>query len=94
MIDGGSGKLTELPCGCLFGRVWLRPSSTPESVALRGKVLTLAEALASRDLEIKPDPEPIAKQVVLLAEDGAIIPLLSDDASRALFLDERLAELS
>ena len=28
--------------------------------------------------------------MVLLAEDGTIIPLLSDDASRALFLDERL----
>jgi hypothetical protein len=53
-------------------------------------VLTLAEALASRDLKIKPDSGPIEKQVVLLAEDGAIIPLLSDDASRALFLDERL----
>jgi hypothetical protein len=66
------------------------PSSTPESVTLRGKVLTLAEALASRGLGLKPDAEPIVKQVVLLAEDGAIVPLLSDDASRALFLDERL----
>ncbi len=50
----------------------------------------MADALASRDLKIKPDAEPIAKQVVLVAEDGAIIPLLSDDASRAFFLDERL----
>ena len=66
------------------------PSSAPEPVAVRGKVLTLTEALASRDLKIKPDPEPIARQVVLLAEDGTIIPLLSDDASRALFLDEPL----
>jgi hypothetical protein len=73
---------------CLAGLA--PPSSAPEPVAVRGKVLTLAEALASRDLKIKPDPEPIAKQVVLLAEDGTIIPLLSDDASRALFLDERL----
>ncbi len=66
------------------------PSTTPEPIAAQGKVLTLAEALASLDLKIKPDPELIAKQVVLLAEDGAIVPLLSDDASRALFLDERL----
>lgn len=66
------------------------PSSTPEPVAVRGKVLTLADALASRDLKIKPDAEQMAKQVVLVAEDGAIIPLLSEDASRAFFLDERL----
>ncbi len=66
------------------------PNSTPESVTLRGKVLTLAQALESRGLGLKPDPEPITKQVVLLTEDGAIVPLLSDDASRALFLDARL----
>jgi hypothetical protein len=66
------------------------PSPTPESVTVRGKVLTLAEALQSRGLGLKPDAGPIVKQVVLLAEDGAIIPLLSDEASRALFLDERL----
>src|SRR5665213_1273961 len=66
------------------------PSSAPETVVRRGKVLTLAEALASRDIAIKPDPDSIAKQVVLLAEDGTIIPILSDEASRALFLDERL----
>jgi hypothetical protein len=69
----------------------LAPPSTPsESVVLHGKVLTLTEALTARGLGIKHDPDPIAKQVVLLADDGAIIPLLSDDASRALFLDERL----
>jgi hypothetical protein len=66
------------------------PNSSPEPVAVRGTILTLAEALASRDLKIKPDPEPIAKQVVLVADDGSIFPLLSDDASRAMFLDERL----
>ncbi len=66
------------------------PSSPAESIVRRGKFVTLSEALMARDLAIKPDPEPIAKQVVLLAEDGTIIPLLSDDASRALFLDERL----
>jgi hypothetical protein len=65
-------------------------SSTPNLVTVRGKVLTLAQALEARHLGLKPDPDPIAKQVVLLADDGTIIPLLSDDASRALFLDERL----
>jgi hypothetical protein len=59
-------------------------------VVLRGKVLTLAEALTARDLGTRPDPDPISKQVALVADDQAIIPLLSDDASRALFLDERL----
>jgi len=62
----------------------------PEAVTLRGKVMLLAAALESRGLGLKPDAEPIAKQVVLLATDGAISPLLSDEASRALFLDERL----
>ena len=46
------------------------PSFQARPVAVRGKVLTLAEALASRDLKIKPDSGPIEKQVVLLAEDG------------------------
>ena len=50
----------------------------------------LAEALEARGLELAADPEPIAKQVVLLADDGTITPLLSDETSRALFLDERL----
>ena len=66
------------------------PGSAPQVVTLRGKVVTLDAALESRHLGLKVDPEPIAKQVVLLAEDGSITPLLSDEASRALFLDERL----
>jgi hypothetical protein len=66
------------------------PRPAPEAVTLRGKVMILAAALESRGLGLKADPEPIAKQVVLLAEDGAITPLLSDEASRALFLDDRL----
>jgi len=66
------------------------PRTAPEAVTLRGKVMFLGAALESRGLGLKADPEPIAKQVVLLTEDGAIAPLLSDEASRALFLDERL----
>jgi hypothetical protein len=82
-----------LSLNCLLALCLAGPAprvSTPEAVSVRGKVLTLAQALAARDLKITPDPEPIARQMVLVAEDGAIIPLLSDDASRALFLDERL----
>jgi hypothetical protein len=74
----------------LVGAVPPRPA--PETVTLRGKVKMLAAALESRGLGLKADPEPIAKQVVLLAEDGGITPLLSDEASRALFLDERLRD--
>jgi hypothetical protein len=59
-----------------------------EELTLRGEVVTLAEAL--RPLNLVIDPEPIAGQVVLKSEDGTIHPLLSDPASRALFLDQRL----
>jgi hypothetical protein len=59
-----------------------------ESVTLRGKVVELAEALKSKG--INADPEPIAGQVVLVGDDGTMTPLLSDDASRALFQDKRL----
>jgi hypothetical protein len=69
------------------------PSKTPETVTLRGKVLTLTDALKARGLALAPDPEPTAKQVVLMAEDGTITPLLSDETSRALFVDERLRNL-
>ncbi len=78
---------------CLLALCWVvlaPPGSRAEPVVLEGKIVTLAEALAARDLKIKADSEPIAKQVVLLAEDGTIFPLLSDDSSRALFLDKRL----
>ena len=41
---------------------------------------------------MKPDPESIAREVVLLGEDRSITPLFRDEASRALFLDERLRD--
>jgi hypothetical protein len=62
----------------------------PETVTLRGKVVPLAAALRSLGLDVKPDPESLAHQVVLFGEDRSITPLFSDDASRALFLDTRL----
>lgn len=79
----------------LIAAVVHAPSSSPappkpEEVTLRGTVVTLAEALKSVRPDIKADAELIAKQVVLLGEDGAIVPLLSDDAGRALFQDQRL----
>lgn len=68
----------------------LTPTAEPahEEVTLTGKVITLAEALKGRDLPA--DPEPIAGQVVLEQEGGALAPILSDEASRALFRDPRL----
>lgn len=64
------------------------PPGPAESATLNGKVIELTDALKSRGLVT--DAEPIARQVVLQAEDGTITPLLSDDGSRALFLDARL----
>jgi hypothetical protein len=74
----------------LQGSAGLKRESAPETVTVCGKVLTLSAALASRGLAVKIDPEPIAKQVALVSDQGDVIPLLSDEASRALFLDERL----
>jgi hypothetical protein len=68
------------------------PENLPEAVTLRGQVKFLRAALESRGLGLKVDSDPIARQVVLLGEDGAISPILSDEASRALFLDERLRD--
>jgi hypothetical protein len=62
----------------------------PETVILRGKVMTLPEAMTALGIALKPDLEPIARQVALVADDGTVTPLFSDDASRALFLDKRL----
>jgi len=70
------------------------PSSTPSTpgpsgvITYSGRVLLLADALKGTGLEY--DLEPVAKQVVLKGDDGKITPILSDDASRALFQDERL----
>jgi hypothetical protein len=66
------------------------PPQTPETITVRGKVLLLSEAIKAQKLPIAPDAEPIAKQVVVLGKDGTTTPLLSDETSRALFLDARL----
>jgi hypothetical protein len=91
--------LIVVPPACIAGLlilVWAGqspPAATthkPETVVLRGKVVMLSAALKSSGMPVTPDVEPIAKQAVLLGADGTITPLLSDEASRALFLDERL----
>jgi hypothetical protein len=65
-------------------------TAAPETVTLLGKVVTLTEALKERGLGLQADPEPATKQAVLLGKDGTITPLLSDETSRALFVDARL----
>jgi hypothetical protein len=65
-----------------------KPGVRPEKVTLTGKVLLLPEVLKS--LGITADSNTVSKQIVLQADDGNLTPLLSDDASRALLLDERL----
>lgn len=63
-------------------------ASRTEPVTCTGTALLLPDALKSTGLVV--DTEPIAHQVVIKGDDGAIVPLLSDDASRALFADGRL----
>jgi hypothetical protein len=65
-------------------------ATAPETVTVGGKVLELTAALKAKGLVV--DAEPIAKQVALQGEDGSLTPLLSDDASRAFFLDGRLRD--
>jgi hypothetical protein len=95
----GEERLIFAPPSFLIGLmvlIWVGPSSPAvttrksDAVTLRGKVLMLSDVLKSSGIAIKADLEPIAKQAVLLGEDGTITPLLSDEASRALFLDDRL----
>jgi len=57
---------------------------------LKGRVLTLQAAIEAAKLGIRVDPEPIARQVVVMGDDGSLTPIWSDEASRALFLDDRL----
>ncbi len=59
-----------------------------EPVTLTGTVIPLPEALKSAGVVF--DPEPPAGQVVLKEKDGTVTPIISDEASRALFLDGRL----
>jgi hypothetical protein len=64
------------------------PKTKPETVTITGKVVALAEALQPYGLTI--DPEPEAQGLVVQTDGGAIVPLLADENSRALFKDSRL----
>ena len=65
-------------------------ASSPEPVVVRGQVLTLADALKGPRACGQTGRDSVAKQVVVVEDDGTMVPLLSEDASRAFFLDERL----
>ena len=77
-----------LACLAILAGPGADQGKTPELVTLSGKVVTLAEALQPRGMAV--DAQPAGSQVVLQAADGSIAPLLSDEASRALFQDPRL----
>lgn len=59
-----------------------------ETVTRTGKVILLVDLL--KDKGIATDSDSISRQVVLVEADGSVTPLLSDEASRAFFLDDRL----
>jgi len=66
------------------------PPYASTEVTIRGKALTLEAAIAACGLSVQADPEQAGRQVVIVNEQGTMIPLLADVASRALFLDDRL----
>jgi hypothetical protein len=66
------------------------PQERVETVEKTGRVVELASVLKATKLVV--DTEPVAAQVVLQEPDGTITPLLSDEASRALFRDKRLRD--
>lgn len=60
-----------------------------KEVVVSGDALLLTEALAAFD-DLKVDAVPADQQVVIRRADGSLVPLLRDEASRALFDDARL----
>ena len=59
-------------------------------MTVRGRVVTLPEAIGP--FAVPESQGPIADQVVLVGEDGAITPLLFTVGGRALFEDDRLRD--
>jgi hypothetical protein len=82
-----------LPMGLAVGAMPGRaesgePRAPRREVSLAGLVRFLPDVLRQRQLEV--DTDPVARQIVLEQTDGSVTPLLSNGASRALWLDERL----
>jgi hypothetical protein len=75
--------------------LWLLASASQEQdttkeVSFTGKVVLLQSVLKREG--ILADEENVANQIVLERADGQIVPLVSNGASRALVLDERLRD--
>lgn len=66
------------------------PAESVREVVRTGKVVELASLLVDRG--VVADEVAIAGQVVLKGDDGEVVPLLPSQASRALFLDDRLRD--
>jgi hypothetical protein len=67
-------------------------AAEPENVVVKGKAMQLSSALKEMHANVKPDADPIAQQIVVLQDDHSLVPLLPDEASRALFRDDRLQD--
>ena len=74
----------------ILAALFFAPPPGYEVVTLSGKVVDLSSAI--KGFKIEADREPIEKQVALVREDGSIVPLISDEASRAFFLDKRMRD--
>lgn len=59
-----------------------------EKVLVSGEILFLPEAL--RRKKVKTYSEEIASQIVLLTNEGALVPIVPDWRGRAFYQDERL----
>jgi hypothetical protein len=68
------------------------PASPPRfrEVVVDGRALPLADVLRSRGIQVEDDPA--SSQVVLVADDGRVGPLVCNPASKALFTDARLRD--
>jgi hypothetical protein len=76
-------------CGLLATLLLLAdPPPAPTPTSLRGEAILLSEVLSS--LKVEADASTLEGQVVIRTAEGAIVPILSDPSSRALFLDERM----
>ena len=62
--------------------------ATASELTLTGRVLLMPEILKLK--EIKADTAPLENQVALLADNGRVLPLLSDEGGRVFFLDNTM----
>ncbi len=74
--------------GLLLSQSEADESSAPEPITVHARALWLAEILKER--KIPSDNEHSTAQIVLVEADGSIAPILRDEASRALFVDDRV----